>query len=182
MIKIFSFLIQLILSQNTYDRGSWASCISVQPDTVNSYKSTSNSYKNISRIGLNEFMDMDFRLIGYFPKKEQWNQISEQIKNIPIDSLRYVDSLDVSQLGDSLYVKVYTQNYAYQSKNVYTIAKDAKNLTDSLKIYNIYIDLVMKDFIHDSETFRTKDYTLNYVYKENIDKIDRRIIFHKIYH
>lgn len=169
MIKIFSFLILLILSQSTYDRGSWASCISVQPDTV-------NSYKNISRIGLNEFMDMDFRLTGYFPKKEQWNQISEQIKNIPIDSL------DVSQLGDSLYVKVYTQNYAYQSKNVYTIAKDAKNLTDSLKIYNIYIDLVMKDFIHDSETFRTKDYTLNYVYKENIDKIDRRIIFHKIYH
>ena len=155
---------------------------SAQADKAKNYESTSNSYKNISRIGLNEFMDMDFRLIGYFPKKEQWNQISEQIKNIPIDSLRYVDSLDVSQLGDSLYVKVYTQNYLYQSKNVYTIAKDAKNLTDTLKIYNIYIDLVMKDFIHDSETFRTKDYTLNYIYKENIDKIDRRIIFNKIYH
>ena len=182
MIKIFSFLILLILSQSTYGCGSRARCISVKSDTVNTYKSTSNSYKNISQIGLNEFMDMDFRLIGYFPKKEQWNQISEQIKNIPIDSLRYADSLDVSQLGDSLYVKVYTQNYLYQSKNVYTIAKDAKNLTDSLKIYNIYIDLAMKDFIHDSETFRTKDYTLNYVYKENIDKIDRRIIFNKIYH
>lgn len=155
---------------------------SAQANKVESYESTRNSYKNISRINLNEFMDMDFRLIGYFPKKEQWNKIFEQIKNVPIDSLRYVDSLDVSQLGDSMYVKVYTQNYAYQSKNVYTIAKDAKNLTDSLKIYNIHIDIAMKDFIHDSETFRTKDYTLNYVYKQNIDKIDRRIIFNKIYH
>ena len=80
-----------------------------QADKVKNYESTRNSYKNISRIGLNEFMDMDFRLIGYFPKQEQWNQIFDQIKNIPIDSLRYVDSLDVSQLGDSLYVKVYTQ-------------------------------------------------------------------------
>jgi coenzyme F420-reducing hydrogenase gamma subunit len=108
---------------------------SAQADKEKNYESTSNSYKNISRIGLDEFMDMDFRLIGYFPKKEQWNQISEQIKKIPVDSLRYVDSLDVSQLGDSLYVKVYTQNYLYQSKNVYTIAKDVKNLTDTLKIY-----------------------------------------------
>ena len=155
---------------------------SAQADKVKNYESTRNSYKDISHINLNEFMDMDSRLIGHFPKQEQWNQIFEQIKNIPIDSLRYVDSLDVSQLGDSLYVKVYTQNYAYQSKNVYTIAKDAKNLTDSLKIYNIHIDIAMKDFIHDSETFRTKDYTLNYIYKENIDKIDRRIIFNKIYH
>ena len=108
---------------------------SAQADKVKNYESTSNSYKNISRIGLNEFMDMDFSLIGYFPKKEQCNQISEQIRNIPIDSLRYVDSLDVSQLGDSLYMKVYTQNYLYQSKHVYTIAKDVKNLTDTLKIY-----------------------------------------------
>lgn len=127
-------------------------------------------------------MDMDLRLIGYFPKKKQWNQIFEQIRKVSIDSLRYIDSLDVSHLKDTLYVKIYTQNYLYQSKNVYTIAKDAKNLTDSLKIYNVYVDLKMKDFIEDSETFRIKDYTLNYVYKQNIDKIDRRIIFNKIYH
>jgi len=155
---------------------------SAQSNKVNNDVSTRNSYRNISRISLKEFMDMDLRLIGYFPKKKQWNQISEQIRKVSIDSLRYIDSLDISHLKDTLYVKVYTQNYLYQSKNVYTIAKDAKNLTDSLKIYNVYIDLKMKDFIEDSETFRIKDYTLNYVYKQNIDKIDRRIIFNKIYH
>ncbi|MET3126790.1 hypothetical protein ABID42_001892 [Arcicella rosea] len=155
---------------------------SAQSNKVNNNVSTRNSYRNISRISLKEFMDMDLRLIGYFPKKKQWNQISEQIRKVSIDSLRYIDSLDISHLKDTLYVKVYTQNYLYQSKNVYTIAKDAKNLTDSLKIYNVYIDLKMKDFIEDSETFRIKDYTLNYVYKQNIDKIDRRIIFNKIYH
>lgn len=155
---------------------------SAQSNKVNNDVSTRNSYRNISRISLKEFMDMDLRLIGYFPKKKQWNQIFEQIRKVSIDSLRYIDSLDVSHLKDTLYVKIYTQNYLYQSKNVYTIAKDAKNLTDSLKIYNVYVDLKMKDFIEDSETFRIKDYTLNYVYKQNIDKIDRRIIFNKIYH
>lgn len=153
--------------------------ISAQSIMVNKNESTSNSYRDISQFGLKEFINMDLGLISYFPKNKQWKRISENIRIVPIDSLRYIDSLDVSNLRDTLYVRVYSQNFAYQSKNIYKIARDANNSTDTLKIYDITIDLKMKDIIADAETFRVKNFTIDYVSKQNIDKIDQRIIFNK---
>jgi hypothetical protein len=155
--------------------------ISANSIMINKSENTSNSYRDIRHFGINEFIKMDLGLIGYFPKNKQWKQISENIRIVPIDSLRYIDSLDVNKLGDTLYVKVYSQNFAYQSNNIYKITKDANNSTDTLKIYNISIDLKMKDIIDDAETFRVKNFTVDYVSKQNIDKIDKRIIFNKNY-
>ncbi|GAO31020.1 hypothetical protein JCM15548_13352 [Geofilum rubicundum JCM 15548] len=46
-------------------------------------------------------------------------------------------------------------------------------------IFNINFNLEMKDIISDSETFRAKDFTTNYIVKYNIDEMDKRIIIDK---
>ena len=150
-------------------------------EKVDENKRISESYKDISLFGLKEFINMDLGLIGYFPTKKHWRQISSNIKLVPIDSLRYIDSLDINKLADTLYIKVYSQNYAYQSKNTYKIAKNSNKSTDTLMIFNIDIDFKMKDIIPDDRTFRIKDFAVDYIFKQNIDNIDKRIIINKTY-
>lgn len=138
-------------------------------------------YKDISFFGLYEFTNMDLGVIAYFPTQEHWNQISKNVKLLPVDSLRYIDSLDVRRVADTLFVKMYTQNYAYQSQNVYKISKNTNSETDTLMVFNIQIDLEMKNFIDDAETFRRKDYTVDYIVKQISDKFDKRIVINKNY-
>jgi|GEM_PF-3746994 hypothetical protein len=141
----------------------------------------STNYKDIRHYGLLEFTNMDLGVIGYFPTQRHWKQIDENIELVPVDSLRYIDSLDINKISDTLFVKVYNQNYAYQCKNIYSVAENSDKKTDTLKIYNIYFDLKMKDIIEDAEKFRTKDFTVNYIIKHDIDNVDKRIIINKNY-
>lgn len=131
--------------------------------------------------GLRDFINMDLRFIGYFPTKEHWSQINRDIKIVPADSLRFIDSLDVKKLADTLYVKIYSQNHACQSRNIYTIAKNKNKSSDTLMIYNINIDLQFKNIIDNAETFRVNNFTVDYAIKQHIDNIDKRIIFNKNY-
>jgi hypothetical protein len=141
----------------------------------------SKNYKDISQYDLKDFINMDLGVIGYFPTKKHWKKIDKNIETVPVDSLRYIDSLDIAQIVDTLFVKVYSQNYAYQSTNVYSIAKNKNKSTDKLMIYNIDINLKMKDIIADAQTFRTKDFVVNFIVKQNIDTVDKRIIINKNY-
>ena len=151
--------------------------ISVQSENKN--EKIGSNYKNISYIGLNEFVNMDLGLIGFFPTEQNWKQIDSKIELVPLDSLRYIDSLDIHNLADTLYVKIYTQNYAYQSSNTYKISKNTNRSSDTLKIFNFIVDLKMKDIIADAENFRTQDFTVDYIIKQNVDKINKRIIIKK---
>ena len=151
--------------------------ISVQSENKN--EKIGSNYKNISYIGLNEFVNMDLGLIGFFPTEQNWKQISKNIESVPLDSLRYIDSLDIHNLADTLYVKIYTQNYAYQSSNTYKISKNTNRSSDTLKIFNFIVDLKMKDIIADAENFRIQDFTVDYIIKQNVDKINKRIIIKK---
>ena len=103
-------------------------CILSAVTTICAQSSENNhlgrSYKDISFFGINEFTNMDLGVIGYFPTQKHWNQISKNVKLLPVDSLRYIDSLDVKRVADTLFVKMYTQNYAYQSQNTYKISKN----------------------------------------------------------
>ena len=76
---------------------------------------------------------------------------------------------------------MYTQNYAYQSQNTYKISKNTDNKTDTLMIFDIQVDLEMKSHVDDAETFRRKDYTVDYVVKQISDKFDKRIVIKKNY-
>lgn len=139
----------------------------------------SKNYKNISYMGLKGFVDMDLRLIAFFPKEQDWIQISKNIESVPIDSLRYIDSLDINYLADTLYVKVYSQNYAYQSSNTYKIAKDTNKSTDDLMILNFKIDYKMKDIIADARSFRVQNFSVDFITKLNVGNIDKRIVINK---
>lgn len=138
-----------------------------------------NYYKDISNFNMKDFINMDLGLLAYLPTKKHWNHISKNIKLIPIDSLRYIDSLDIRKQADTLYVKMYTQNYLYRCQNVYEISKNTKRKTDTLMISNILIDFKIKEFIDYADTFRKKDYTVDFVIKQNSDKFNKRIIIHK---
>lgn len=83
------------------------------------------------------------------------------------------------KLADTLYIKIYSQNHAYQSRNIYKIAKNKNKSTDTLMIYNINIDLEFKNVIDNAETFRVNNFTVDYAIKQHIDNIDKRIIFNK---
>lgn len=144
-------------------------------------KSICKSYKDSRFYGVEDFINMDLGLMGYFPTKEHWEKINKKIKNVPIDSLRYIDSLDIKTLADTIYVKVYSQNYVYRSWNMYKIAKNENNNTDTLMIFNMNIDIKMKDIIEDAETFRLTHYTLSYTIKQNIINVDKRVIFNKMF-
>ncbi|WP_062126659.1 hypothetical protein [Geofilum rubicundum] len=137
------------------------------------------NFKNISHYGQRDFINMDLGVIGYFPSNTDWENIDKKMEIIPLDSLRYIDSLDIKKIADTLYIKVYSQNHVYQSQNVYSIAENSNTSTDTLMIFNINFNLEMKDIISDSETFRAKDFTTNYIVKYNIDEMDKRIIIDK---
>jgi hypothetical protein len=154
----------------------------ISAQSINDNEKIGKSYKDISSFGLNQFINMDLGLIGYFPKKEDWSQIDKKIKLVPIDSLRYIDSLDIHKLVDTLYVKIYSQNYAYQSSNTYKIAKNRNKSTDSLMIFNFNVDLRMKDIVVDTRSFRIKNFSVDYVVKQNIPNVDKRIIINKKFH
>jgi len=87
--------------------------------------------------------------------------------------------LDIHKLIDTLYVKIYSQNYVYQSSNTYKIAKNTNKSTDSLLIFNFNVDLRMKDIIVDTRSFRIKNFSVNYIVKQNIPNVDKRIIINK---
>jgi hypothetical protein len=141
----------------------------------------SNNYKDISQYSLKDFTNMDLGVLSYFPTKRHWKKIDKNIETVPVDSFRYIDSLDIAQIADTLFVKVYSQNYAYQSTNVYSIAKNKNKSTDTLMIYHIDFNLKMKDIIADAQTFRTEDFVLDFIVNQNIDSVDKRIIINKNY-
>jgi len=86
-------------------------CILSAVTTICAQSSENNhlgrSYKDISFFGINEFTNMDLGVIGYFPTQKHWNQISKNVKLLPVDSLRYIDSLDVKRVADTLFGIMY---------------------------------------------------------------------------
>lgn len=139
------------------------------------------SYKDISSFGVSDFINMDLGIIAYFPTEQDWKQIGNKIKFVPLDSLRYIDSLDIHRLADTLYVKIYSQNYAYQSSNTYKIAMNTNKSTDTLMIFKFEFDFKIKDIIADVRSFRVKNFTVNYITEQNVINIDKRILINKNY-
>lgn len=136
-------------------------------------------YTDISAYGVNQFIAMDLELIANFPTRDDWTNIEERITTVAPDSLRYIDSLDISTIADTLYVKIYSQNYAYRSSNTYTIAKNKNQSTDTLMIFNMDVDFKIKENVDDARDFRINNYTIEYIPRQKKSNTDKRIIFHK---
>lgn len=138
------------------------------------------SAKEMRSFGLNDFVKMDMELIAHFPTRRHWTAIDENILKIPVESMRYIDSMDIRTTPDTLFVRVYTQNFVYRSQNIYKIVTNLQT-NDSLIIRDFDVDLKMKENIDDAETFRRENFTMDYLIKRNIANTDTRIIFRKIF-
>ncbi len=152
--------------------------VAATPETNNR---VCTKYTDISSFGVNQFIAMDLELIANFPKRDDWRNIEKRITTVAPDSLRYIDSLDISTIADTLYVKIYSQNYAYRSSNTYTIAKNKNQSTDTLMIFNMGVDFKMKENVDDARDFRINNYTLEYLPKQKLSDADKRIVFHKTF-
>jgi hypothetical protein len=83
------------------------------------------------------------------------------------DYIRLLDSVEYFRIGDdTLIVKVYSQNYAYQSGNSYKLGIIKQNNNDSLKLNNIFYDMNMKSIIEDYPDFMNRQFEYNIFDKE----------------
>jgi hypothetical protein len=156
------------------------SSINTSKDIFSFMNNVSNhNYKENNSMGLKDFVNLDLKLIGGFPTQEDWQKLSDKYKSIPQEKIRYIDSLDYYYKNDTLNVKVYTQNYLYQSKNTYYIVKNKKRTTDTLTICNFHINLKMKKKIADALNYRSTKFYSQYHIEKEIKKGINRIKFHK---
>jgi len=147
--------------------------------TVASNDRVCTHYTDISSFGVNQFIAMDVELMANFPMRDDWENIEDRIKTVAPDSLRYIDSLDITYLADTVFVKMYSQNYAYRSSNTYQLTKNNHPSTDTLMIFKMDVDFRMKEFVDEAGSFRISNYSVEYRLKQNLPDIDKRIIFHK---
>jgi hypothetical protein len=133
--------------------------------------------------GLPNLMDVDSRIIHSMPTIPDYKNINARINELPNDYIRLLDSVDYFMIGkDTLIVKVYTQNYAYQSRNSYKLGVKKQSNNDSLRLYNIFYDMKMKAIIEDYPNFMNRQFEYKIFVKEIDDiKTTKRIIITKNY-
>jgi hypothetical protein len=127
--------------------------------------------------GLPDLMDVDLRIIHSMPSIHDYKSINARIKELSNDYIRLLDSVDYFRIGDdSLVVKIYSQNYAYQSRNSYKLG--ITNNNDSLKLYYIFYDMKMKSIIDEYPVFMSRQFVFSIEDKEMGDdrKVHRMII------
>jgi hypothetical protein len=139
-----------------------------------------SNYRDISNYGLKDFIAMDNEILKAFKTKDKFKNAIKSIRSIPNESFRYIDSIDIRRIQDSMIIKVYSQNYLYRSQNSYRIGANRDESNDTLMIYNIGIDFKIKSYIDDAEGFRNYEYNLAFTDKTLNDKSNtQRIIINK---
>lgn len=122
---------------------------------------------------------LDLNIVSLVPTVEDYNDFKKKIKNLPLDYIKYVDSIDFTDFDKKLSViQIYSQNRTSRSQNAYELKKNIKN--DSLKLMIINLDMKLKDLIIDLEQYN--DLKVEYEIIEKIVKTDtkiNRIIFRK---
>ncbi len=122
---------------------------------------------------------LDLNIISLVPTVDEYKNFKETIKNLPLEYIKYVDSVDYSKFNkEQCYIQIYSQDRVYRSKNSYEIKKNQDN--DSLLVTNIQLDMKMKDYIIDFEKYN--DLKVEYDIIEKKVKAEtkiNRIIFSK---
>ena len=121
----------------------------------------------------------DMQFLTHLPTASHWSNIEQSVKRVPINYLRNLDSIDIHQQKDTLFVKIYSQNHANTSKCTYKLTLNSTEQTDSLYLKNFYIDYRLKEYIDHKTSFRAGDFTVDYRIKRNLKDLDKRIIFDK---
>lgn len=124
-------------------------------------------------------VDIDLKIIQFFPTFSDYKNIDVRLKSVPKEYIRYIDSLDYFLLKkDTLVVKLYSQDYAYQSKNSYKLAITQTDKKNNLTLFNLYYDIKIKPKIEDFEIFEKHQFDFTIIKKHILGKrkIERIII------
>ena len=122
---------------------------------------------------------LDLNIVSLVPTVDEYKDFNEKIKNLPLEYIKYVDSVDYSKFNKELsFIQIYSQDRVYRSKNSYEIKKNQNN--DSLLVTNIQLDMKMKDYIIDFEKYNNLEVEYDIIVKKvKTDTKINRIIFSK---
>lgn len=122
---------------------------------------------------------LDLNIVSLVPTVDEYKNFKENIKNLPLEYIKYVDSVDYSKFNKELsYIQIYSQDRVYRSKNSYEIEKNQDN--DSLLVTNIQLDMKMKDYIIDFEKYNNLKVEYDIIEKKvKAETKINRIIFSK---
>lgn len=122
---------------------------------------------------------LDLNIVSLVPTVDEYKNFKENIKKLPLEYIRYVDSVDYSKFNKELsIIQIYSQDRVYNSKNLYEIKKNQVN--DSLMVTNIRFDIKMKDYIIDLEKYNNLKVEYNIIEKKaKAGTTINRIIFSK---
>lgn len=122
---------------------------------------------------------LELNILSIVPTVDEYKNFNENIKNLPLEYIKYVDSIDYSKFNKKhSFIQIYSQDRVYRSKNSYEIKKNQYN--DSLLVTHIQLDMKMKDYIVDFEEYLNQKIEYEIIEKEVKDDIKvNRIIFYK---
>jgi len=160
--------------------------ISLNAQDINtSMKTLIKMSKSRGSNDLSNLMDIDLKIICSMPTKSDYKKIPEIITGLSRNDLRLIDSIDYSNIKkkDTLFVTIYSQNYAYQSRNCYRLGLEKNIKNDTLVLYNVYYDMKEKSIIEDYPVFNNRKFDYKIIEKKvkNKNRKTIRTILAKTY-
>ena len=122
---------------------------------------------------------LDLNIISLVPTEDEYKNFNENIKNLPLEYVKYIDSIDYTNFNKKhSIIQIYSQDRVYRSENLYEIKKNKDN--DSLLVTNIQLEMKMKDYIIDYEKYMNLKVEYDIIEKKvKTDTKINRIIFSK---
>ena len=123
--------------------------------------------------------DVDLSLLKSLPNISDYNNLSVKLNKLPKEYIRCLESIDYHMIAkDTLFVRIYSQDYAYQSRNGYKIGINLKAPKAPMKLCFIYYDMKMKSDIADYLLYMNRQFEYSIFTKEikKKEKIKRTII------
>lgn len=136
---------------------------------------------DISFTDITNLSRIDLEILHLMPVLSDYDKIETKLTKLNTNQLKVLDSIDFSTKEHGKYtVKIYLQNYAYQSANSYDLIIDKKSKKDELILTYLYYDMKIKPIIDDFEVFRDKKISYTIERKQlNYSYTTQRIILRK---
>lgn len=122
---------------------------------------------------------LELNIVSLVPTVDEYKNFNEKIKNLPLEYVKYVDSIDYTLFNKRhSIIQIYSQDRVYKSENLYEIRKNKDN--DSLIVSSIDFDMKMKDFIIDYEVYNNLKVEYDIIEKKlKTQRKTQRVIFSK---
>jgi len=156
ILKTTIGLLAVIMSTSVNAQTRLSKPISSQIDTT---------FKDRPNFGPEGFIYLDRIIINLTRTLKEYKNVKTKINALPKEHIRYIDSIDYYfSPSEILNVRIYSQNYAYQSTNTYKFGKGKGNLEEQLVLNKVFdIDVQMKLEVENIEKYRNDQFAIEIV-------------------